>query len=257
MDPDTRQRLSAIAHATSSMWGPIPEDTIRAVVERVALDLSPGARVVDLGCGPAELLRRLVEQTGAIGLGVDASPYAIAEAAVRVAGSPAARRLELRVADVHALERAGTHDLAIVMGPGWAHDGWTALTSWAAEFVRPGGHLLLGDGAWRRPPTDAELDLIQMPIGAYPASGAVEDAVRLAGAAPVWSTRVTEADWNAYGRRYRAALAQFVADHPTDALAPMASERAGPLWPTFDVLHDVLDFVIVLAGIPEDVGALR
>ena len=251
MEEDARQQLSAIAHATSSMWGPISEATIGALVERVvALPLPRHARLIDLGSGPAELTRRVVERTDATAIGVDVSPYAVDEARRRLDGSGGASRLDLRVGDVGALERAAAHDLATVIGPGWEHGGWTALTSWAAGFVRPGGYLLLGDGAWRRLPTDAELDILNIQVDAYPASEAVEDAVRRGGVAPTWSTRASEADWSEYGQRYREALLRFVADHPTDPLAPLAAERAGPAWPTFELLHDILDFVIVLARVP-------
>ena len=45
------------------------------------LELTPGARVLDLGCGKAEALRRIVERYDVHGVGVDLSPYAIAQRA--------------------------------------------------------------------------------------------------------------------------------------------------------------------------------
>jgi ubiquinone/menaquinone biosynthesis C-methylase UbiE len=43
--------------------------------------LPPGARVLDIACGKAELLVRLAERFGIAGVGVDLSPYALKEAA--------------------------------------------------------------------------------------------------------------------------------------------------------------------------------
>jgi hypothetical protein len=49
VDEVGRQRLSAVAHATSTMWGPISEATVDDVVERVAsFGIGPGTRVLDL-----------------------------------------------------------------------------------------------------------------------------------------------------------------------------------------------------------------
>lgn len=140
--------------------GPISEATIEDVVGRViALGIGPDSRVLDLGCGPAELLRRILERTGASGLGIDASPFAIEEARARLSGSAAADRVELRLADVRELDRETAFDPVLCIGPGWDAGGWSSLARWASSLVDAGGHLILADGAWRRRPTDSELRL--------------------------------------------------------------------------------------------------
>ena len=247
MDETQRQRLSAVAHATSLMWGPIAEATADDMVERVAsLGIGSGSRVLDLGCGPAELLRRIVERTGAAGVGVDTSPFALEEARARIARSPVGDRIELRLADVNGMDRRAVHDLVLCIGPGWDTGGWSGLAAWASGFVAPGGHLLLGEGAWRRRPTTDELRTVGMELDAYPPSDAVEGIVEAAGVQVLWSHRVAGADWNAYGERYRAAMLDFLRSSPNDPIAAAARERSGSQWPTYDLLHSVLDFVLVL-----------
>jgi len=146
MSDAERQRISAIAHAESLMWGPIGEETVAEITALAGLHgIGDSSRVLDLGCGPAELLRRICEATGASGTGVDASPFALTEARRRLAGSPARDRIELRLADATAFE-ARDEDLVLCIGPGWKSGGWRALADWASGFVTPGGLLLLGEG---------------------------------------------------------------------------------------------------------------
>lgn len=135
MNSTDRQRLSAIAHTGSAMWGPISESTIQEILSRAGAFIERTSGILDLGCGPAELLCRLAERTGTSGVGIDASPHAVEEAARRLDASPARHRIELRVADVHGLPRKPEFDLVICIGPGWDTGGWPELTRWAAGFL--------------------------------------------------------------------------------------------------------------------------
>ena len=76
-------RASDVFHyAGLDYWGPMSA----AKMERVIgyLPLERGARVLDIGCGKAELLLRLVERYGVEGIGVDRSRDALALARAAV-----------------------------------------------------------------------------------------------------------------------------------------------------------------------------
>ena len=247
MDLATRQRLSAIAHTGSLMWGPISAPTIDSVMDRLAkLGVGSVTSVVDLGCGPAELSRRIAQNLGARVLAIDASPFAIEEARRRLAGSPAMDRVDLRLGDVHELEAGGDYDLALCIGPGWDAGGWQALSEWAARFVRTEGLVVIGEGAWRSQPSPDALERLGMAAGDYVISDQIEEAVRAGEVDPLWIRLVARDEWDAYGATYRAALASFARDHPDDPIAPAAAERAGPGWAEFELLHEVLDFGLVI-----------
>lgn len=236
-----------MAHVTSLMWGPIDEATLDDMVEQVAsLEIGSGSRVLDLGCGPAELLRRIVERTGASGVGVDASPFALDEARARTARSSVGDRIELRLADAQQMDRRPAHDLVLCIGPGWDAGGWSELTGWTAGFVAAGGHLLLGQGSWRRVPTVDELRMLGMELGDYPPTDAVEAIVVRAGVEVLWSHRASREDWDAYGERYRGAMLKFARSSPDDPIAAAARDRSGEGWRTYELLHALLDFVLLL-----------
>jgi SAM-dependent methyltransferase len=230
------------------MWGPMSEATLSPLVARVTeLGLDRHTRILDLGCGPAELLRRLVAATGARGVGIDSSPFAIAEARRRLEGRAEAERIELRLADVTAELAAPEFDLVVCIGPGWDHGGWAALTAWASGFATPGGWLVLGEGAWRTPPSAEDFAQLDLSLADYPMRGEVAAAVARGGAAPVWQHAVSPTEWDAYGAAYRSAMLRHLEEAPDDRLAPALRERSGEGWRRYELLHRLLDFVIVLA----------
>ncbi len=114
------------------------------------LDLTTATSIVDLGCGWGELLLRAAERGGAKAVGVDTDP----------AGLDRGRRAALvRGVDVKFVERAaaewhGTADRAICVGSSHTLGGSRAMLAALAEVV-PSGRVLVGDGCWERPPTEA------------------------------------------------------------------------------------------------------
>jgi SAM-dependent methyltransferase len=247
VDDVDRQRLSAIAHATSAMWSPISGATLATLVARVIeLGFDDRSRLLDLGCGPAELLRRVVAVTGARGVGIDSSPFALAEARRRLEGRREAERIELRLGDVTEERPTSAFDLVVCIGPGWDHGGWSRLVTWASGFAAPGGWLLLAEGAWRTRPSAEDLATLGLSLGDYPMTAEVAAAVRRAGTAPIWQHVVDAAAWDAYGAAYRSAMVSHLAERPGDPLARALRERAGEGWGRYDLLHRLLDFVILL-----------
>jgi SAM-dependent methyltransferase len=113
-----------------------------------AAGIVPGARVVDVGCGPAAALAEMADIVGPTGsvVGVDANPGTVATARALLdgAGFPDA---EVRVGtgDATGLE-PGSFDVA-VMRHVLAHNGprEQAMVDHLATLVRPGGCVYLVD----------------------------------------------------------------------------------------------------------------
>src|SRR5689334_9494958 len=80
------------------------------------LKLSPGMRVVDFGCGLAQLTRRMAHVTGVRAVGIERSVEQIAEATRQARDAGDEARVDLRAGDVMAPPLAadewGTFDLA-------------------------------------------------------------------------------------------------------------------------------------------------
>ncbi len=226
MDEALRQRFSAIAHGEMALMNPLSPDTIERAIE--AVDLPKGARILDLGCGKAELLARLAERYDARGVGVEQSPHLLPAARERVS-QLAAGEVEVVDGDARTYASAEPFDLVACIGPGWKHAGFRALLEFLEPHVAPDGQLLVGDGYWRAEPSAEYLGL----LGARRDEMATHDLNSMAGVdlgmQPLWSGSATQQDWDRYEFGYFATVDRWVAAHPDDPdrEAFMAQARLG------------------------------
>jgi SAM-dependent methyltransferase len=139
-----RADWSLIAHAGMEVMNPIPAEKLEEALD--ALGPGAGARAIDLGCGKGDLLARL-SRRGFAGLGVDLSPGLLAEARL---AAPESSFVE---GDVTTFETAERFDVAASVGS-------PAKLEQLRELVVPGGHMLYGEGYWRRPETLASCEAL-------------------------------------------------------------------------------------------------
>ena len=113
------------------------------------LDVQPGTRVLDVGCGVGRW-SRLLAAKGAQVTGVDLSPTMIAQAQRRAAAEGVAARCSFRVQDLSQLEIEGQFDLVLgvtvlqhILEPQLLR---AAVRSMAARLA-PGGRMILLEAA--------------------------------------------------------------------------------------------------------------
>jgi SAM-dependent methyltransferase len=163
--------VSVLAHAGLPFMSPLPERGVDTAI--AALELPAGARVLETGCGSAEILLRVLERhPTATGLGVDQDPDALARARTAAAQRVPGRELELIEAPADEADLpAGAFDLVVNVAASHAHGGFPAALPVLAGLARPGGTVLLGEGFWTRPPSPAFLDALggatadELPLG--------------------------------------------------------------------------------------------
>ncbi|MFL5861680.1 MAG: class I SAM-dependent methyltransferase [Solirubrobacteraceae bacterium] len=192
--------VSVAAHEGLPFMNPLGE----AAVERAiaTLGLPAGARVVETGCGSAELLIRLLERyPDAEGVGVDADPDVIARAERAATARLAGRRTRLLAVTAEAAAfTPGRFDLVINVASSHAHGGFPGALRTLADLARPGGLVLFGEGFWRRPPSAAFLDALggatvdELPLGI----DALEAGAAAVGLEPVAREVASDEDWAAY-----------------------------------------------------------
>jgi SAM-dependent methyltransferase len=128
---------------------PLPAEHAELLMDR--LDLRPGARVADLGCGWGELLLRVVARAGqATGTGLDTDAAALSRARRLAAGRHLDGQVQFTEADVTGWN--GTADRVLHVGSSHALGGTTPALDALAGTVPAGGRLLFGDGYWERIP---------------------------------------------------------------------------------------------------------
>jgi SAM-dependent methyltransferase len=194
-----RDEISAITHGDRPFHNPLDVARIDEAIDR--LGLGPGDRVLDVGCGPGELLVRIAERTGAGGLGLDSSEVVVGEARRRAAARAPDAGLEFLLGDARGDELAadGPFAAACCLGSSHALGGLQPALERLAEAAGPRGAVLLADGFWQREPDPAFLDALG---GAsrdeLPSYEGLLRACRAAGLEPVWLATSTQRDWEDY-----------------------------------------------------------
>jgi SAM-dependent methyltransferase len=210
-----REQVSAIRHGDLAFHNPLAPESLDEALDR--LDVGPDDRVLDVGCGPGELLIRLAERTGCAGIGVDAAEGQIAEARRRAAAR--APGLEFVAGDAAAFD-PGAVTAAACVGSSHALGG-TAAT---LRHLAASGTVLLGDGFWTRRPDPAYLAAL----------GASEDELTdLPGLLragepfdlrPVWFASTTPREWERYEWTLIANGDAFARANPDDPVTPAVLE---------------------------------
>ncbi len=209
---------------------PTSIETLDEIV--VLLDLPPGPSVLDIGCGKGELLLRAAERYGGLGgagchgVGVDPSPYVLADLRAAAARRVPASRIELVEAPGASYEGPqASFDMAACVGATWAFDGLRGTLAALGRWARPGGLVLVGEPFWRREPAQAYLDwsgMTREEFGSH--AGNVRTGVE-EGLVPLLAFVSTEREWDRYETLQWRAAARYAAAHPDDPDVPELLER--------------------------------
>ncbi|MGQ0837136.1 SAM-dependent methyltransferase [Actinokineospora sp.] len=164
-------------------------------------------RVVDLGCGWAELLlRTLTTEPTATGIGVDRDSAAINHGRRNATARGLADRVELIAGD--AADWSGD-PVDVLINNGACHV-WggephartvTALKALHAH-LRPGGLLLFGEGFWQRPPTEAELAVMPMAREEYWSLADLVDLAQAHGFRLLALSQASLTEWDDFESRH-------------------------------------------------------
>jgi SAM-dependent methyltransferase len=145
--------FTAIAHEGLAFMNPLAEEDVDEMIE--ALELEHGAHVLDLGCGKAEILLRIVERYPEVrATGLDRSPAVLAEARRQAEARVPESRVVLLEQDVREYApEPGSFDLVVSTGAVAFRGGVGGTLAVLSGFVAPGGKLLFGEGYWREEPS--------------------------------------------------------------------------------------------------------
>jgi 2-polyprenyl-3-methyl-5-hydroxy-6-metoxy-1,4-benzoquinol methylase len=156
MKPELERQIAYALECTPELFPYLPElladleelgASSRKIVELLRpLNLPPGARVLDLGCGKGAVLLALAEELGFQCKGVDAFKPFI-EAAQRMAkGRGLTEKCEFRCADLHeAVADCSGFDVAMMLGVGLAIGDQKEIVGLLRGCVRPGGYMVVDD----------------------------------------------------------------------------------------------------------------
>lgn len=193
-----------------------PLSSARAGELIAALRPLTGASIVDLGCGWAELLLRLLDhEPTATGVGVDRDPALIERAQANAAARGLQDRVRLECADVTGW--SGAADVAIVIGSSHAWGGTRAVLDAVGPLLRPGGRLLLGEGIWEQPPTPAALEALDAQPDEFTTLAGLVDLCLACDYRLLGASTATLTEWDDFESRYCAGRERWLLANPDAA----------------------------------------
>lgn len=191
------------------------------------LCLKPGAQAVDIACGKGELLARLAERCGVSGVGVDLSPFCIADARKKLAERAPQANIEFFQMDgaKYRPDRPESFDLASCIGASWVHGGHRGTLHALKAMAAPGRYVMVGEPFWMREPAPEYLAF----------DGLTQDLcsdhygnVRIAeeeGLVPLYASVSSGDDWDRYETLQWHAAAEYATANPTDGDLPEIQDR--------------------------------
>lgn len=186
----------AITHSHSRFCSPLSPKLVEQVSD--LLQLKPGSRVLDLGCGKAEMIIRLASRWQIHGVGVDPSPHYIQSAHESVATLCPGADLHFHESEPLAFQQTEeAWDVVLCINAVRQMGGYPNALRECAEFVDAGGLVVMGAYYWRgtaQPELAAALD-IEIAEEDYDAR--VQDGIE-AGLNPVYAVPVAQDDLDHY-----------------------------------------------------------
>jgi SAM-dependent methyltransferase len=182
------------------------------------LRLQPGSRVLEIACGKGELLVRLTERYGISGIGVDKSPYFMADAQAkhkqRVPDADPVF-LEMDGADYRP-ESAESFDLTLCLGASWIFDGHRGTVTALAAMTKPGGLIVVGEPYWITEPAPEYLAAINQQrevFSTHAGNVAIGEAL---GLTLIYTLVSSQDDFDRYEGLQWYAANQYALAHPDD-----------------------------------------
>jgi SAM-dependent methyltransferase len=185
------------------------------------LDLHPGLRIADLGCGWGEFLLQVVSRAvqpdaaspvRAIGVDTDAATLARGRELARERGL--GRLVDFVEQDVAAWR--GTADRVLCVGASHAFGGTRAALSALTQVVPDGGRLLFGDGCWDTTPSPAAMEIFGAEVRPLPD---LLEMCRAVGWRVIHVSTADQREWDDFEFTFRAGRQEWLLAHGDDPRA--------------------------------------
>ncbi|EFL33486.1 conserved hypothetical protein [Streptomyces viridochromogenes DSM 40736] len=213
-------------HTRLTFHGPLSETRAAQLVAR--LTRNTPKTVLDIGCGWGELMLRVLEaapRAKGIGVDLDAEDLSRGRRAAEQRGLTTRARF---VEESATGTTRGPADLVLCVGASQAlGDQLPRALAELRRLVSDGGRVLLGEGFWQRPPTEAELSRMWPDAAAtdHHDLATVVDLAIEAGFRPEWTETASLDEWEEFESAYQADTEVWLAEHPGHPLAAGTRER--------------------------------
>jgi cyclopropane fatty-acyl-phospholipid synthase-like methyltransferase len=210
-------------HLDLTFMAPLSEERAAKLIDFVSANLI--GTVIDVGCGWAELLIRILQAApNGVGVGIDLQDSSIAHAQALARQRGIDDRITLIAGDARN-HRPGSSDAAVCIGASqiWGApveakmplDYRSALAAVRA-MLRAGCPVIYGEAIWTAKPTPEAVAPLAGRPDEYVFLPELLDVARDSGFAVAQVHQATLDEWDAFESGYTARYARWLASHPTD-----------------------------------------
>lgn len=214
-----------ITHRKHMVCNPTSEEKLQWLVELVKLQKD--ARVVDIASGKGEFLIRLAEAYGVRGIGVDISPFYLAEAEGRLKQRAPEAGLAFKKMDGAEFKPDKPHSLALAscIGASWIYGGHAGTLDALIDMVQPGGWVIAGEPYWLKEPSEDYLKASGEKRESFGTHAGNVEAGEQRGLDLAYTIVSNKDDWDKYEGLQWYATSEYARAHPDDPDLPELVER--------------------------------
>jgi len=207
-----------VTHKYHVVCNPMSIVKLDELVELLKLD--PEAYVLDIACGMAELLTRLAERFEVSGVGIDISPYHVADAKLKLQERVLNARIEVLNMDGANYKPERLFDLTMCIGASWVYQGHRGTLHALKSMTTPGGHVLVGEPFWLKEPDEAYLAAENYTRDIFGTHYENVLAGEDEGLVPLYTMVSNQDDWDRYETLQWYAAEKYAGDNPDDPDVP-------------------------------------
>jgi cyclopropane fatty-acyl-phospholipid synthase-like methyltransferase len=217
---------SACAHQNLEICSPLPWH----VYENLLLEsnISPQPKILDIGCGKAGILARVLEVTGGSGIGLDLPTSLASSLTTRAEDLCAQGRLNVVLEDAktHLQNIDESFDVIICVGSSHALGGPQQVFEYARKFLKPRGKLLFGEIVWKSRPSREFLEFLDCSEQDQMTPAQLFELARECGLSIDRSATCSESDFDAYENELKSAINVWTKSNVAHPMSAQFVERS-------------------------------
>jgi SAM-dependent methyltransferase len=216
-----------VTHREHAVCNPTSAEKLGHLVE--LLRLPAGAPVVDIACGKGEFLIRLAEAYGANCLGIELSPFYVAEARKRLEVRAPEAEVTFREMDGADFKPEEPHSFTVAscLGASWIYGGHAGTLDALTGMVAPGGWVVTGEPFWLKEPCEEYLEVLGLPKEAFGTHIGNVEVGEKRGLTLVHTLVSSGDDWDRYQGLQWSASDEHARSCPDDPDLPELMRRVG------------------------------
>ena len=207
-----------VTHKYHVVCNPMNKVKLDELIELLMLNRE--ATVLDIACGKGEMLTRLAEHYRITGVGVDLSPFFVADTKQKLQERVPEARIEILHMDGAEYKPTKLFDLTMCIGASWIYKGHRGTLLALKSMTKMDGLILVGEPFWIKEPEEAYLTAENHTRDMFGTHHENVLAGEAEGLVPLYTVVSSQDDWDHYESLQWYAAEKYAAENNSDPDVP-------------------------------------